>query len=110
MKRFEVTINEIVNYQHKVVIEAESEQELQDALDKADEGGEYSARAFIHRLKCEVKVVDHTEDCFVDVVNYDNYSELKEEPTSILDLDKLEVGTSIYVNLLEKYSQYLKHH
>ncbi|HAT4302237.1 TPA: hypothetical protein I9089_002342 [Clostridium perfringens] len=62
MAKFKITINEIVNLNHEMIVEANNEGELEDVLDKIE-------REAIHRddvdyilKECGIKVLDFIED------------------------------------------------
>lgn len=67
MKKFEILVNEIVNHQHRVIVEAESEEDVEDALNYADSQYVTCAYDYIYNLKDMLKVVDVEEECFVDI-------------------------------------------
>lgn len=78
MKKFEILVNEIVNHQHRVIAEAESEEDVEDALNYADSQRAICADDYIYNLKDMLKVVDVEEEYFVDIkeVECEDFNEI----------------------------------
>lgn len=79
--KFEIFVNELVNHQHRVVVEANSEEEVNEVLDFADECRENTAEDYIHRIRQKLKVLEHDNEYSVDSeeVECDDFNEIKEE-------------------------------
>lgn len=78
MKKFEILVNEIVNHQHRVIVEAESEEDVEGALNYADSQRATCAYDYICNLKDMLKVVDVEEEYFVDIeaVEVEDFNEV----------------------------------
>lgn len=81
MAKFEIFIDELVNHQHRFVVEAESEEQVEEALDYADDCGENTADDYGYRLREKLKVLEHDDEYFVDVkeIEFNDFSELSLE-------------------------------
>lgn len=67
MKKFEILVDEIVNNQHRVVVEANTEDEVENALDYADNCREDFADDYVFRIEKKLTVLEHDSEHFEDV-------------------------------------------
>lgn len=81
MAKFEIFVNELVNHQHRVVVEAESEDEVEEALDYADDYREDTADDYVYRIREKLKVLEHDDDysSWSKEVECDDFNEIEEE-------------------------------
>ena len=79
--KFALYINELVNHEHRVVVEAESEDEVEDALQYADDCREDTADDYVYRIKEKLEVLEHDDDYSVDPkgVECDDFYEMDDE-------------------------------
>lgn len=81
MAKFEIIIDEDVRHQHKVVVEASSEDEVSEVLDYADNCREDTANNYICRIGKKLNVLEVDNDYSVEPkeVACNNFNEIKEE-------------------------------
>jgi hypothetical protein len=84
MAKFELFVNELVNHQHRVIVEAESEDEVEGALQHADDCGEERADDYIYRLREKLTVLEHDDEYSVEPkeVECDDFNEMPTEDES----------------------------
>ena len=81
MPKFELFVNELVNHQHRVVVEAESEDEVIEALEYADDENCDFASDYISCVQEKLTILEVNDDYSEDVkeVECDDCNEIKEQ-------------------------------
>ena len=79
--KFALYINELVKHQHRVVVEAENEEEVEDALQYADDCREDTADDYVYRIRERLEVLEHDDDHSVEPkeVECDDFIEIAED-------------------------------
>lgn len=62
MAKFKITINEVVNFNHEMVVEAENEFELEEVLDKIERKAKHIDDVDHFLGESGIKVLDFIED------------------------------------------------
>lgn len=62
MAKFKITINEIVNFNHEMVVEADDEFELEEVLDKIERKANHIDDVDHFLGECGIEVLDFNED------------------------------------------------
>ncbi|WP_283705693.1 hypothetical protein [Clostridium perfringens] len=62
MAKFKITINEVVNFNHEMIVEAKSEGELDKALDQIEQEAEHRDDVDYILEEYGIKILDFKED------------------------------------------------
>lgn len=80
MPKFEIIIDELVNHQHRVVVAAQNEYEVEEALDYADSCRDDFACDYVDRIGERLEILRYDDVYGEDVkgVDFNDFNELKE--------------------------------